>query len=446
MIIREDIKNNMLEVNVGELEVLSYQVGMVNNNRDLNVIEMNKVVINGQNTLSFDLKQRVSLKKYFEKDELEKEEVLKIMIKIARIIIECSDYLLSEKNFILDPRYIYYEYNEVYLIYVPVSEDINRDVDEEFRKLVKYIIVDLVRFSRMYENDGFIGILLSLAKQEDLDIKIFKDRISELLNSDVRGKEKENSIFSEYPNLKSEIIRGASITQTNKSKNHYRNNVDLDIVDSDEIESSKKNTYPLWLRVGIGALQVFAIGLILVLMVAGIDTRSLLLVSFIVILIDIFIVRFLLQPKDDVEEVCITDEEEEIRLEKIQQDEDEKGFINIGKKEIVSQNAYQTSMLEKSAPYFLLVNEGITERVYITKENFVIGRRGGECDYVINNNTVGKRHMRITKVNKAVYVEDMHSKNGSYINGKKLEPGKVYKVEENFKIKISNVSLTFKEV
>ncbi|MGL4762483.1 MAG: DUF6382 domain-containing protein [Sarcina sp.] len=446
MNIKEDVKNNMLELSVKSSDILDYQIGMINKNRGLKIIEIDKSMVNGECLLNFDLKKKISLEKYFEQDRFKKEKILEIILKIARIIIKSSDYLLNKKNFFLDPKYIYYENEDIYLIYIPINEDVNKNINIEFSNFIKIIIVDLIIFYDLYEKDGFIGSLLNLTKQKEVSIKEFIVKIEMMLN--LKGEDElENNIeFKIPPILESDLVEEVSITQTNKSKHHYRDSINLDFVQADEIEIQKPSEYAWWLKYGIGILQVFAVGLVLLLVINGTSTSVLIIISLLVILLDILVVRFLLQPKEVIQEMCLTNMQEKFRVEKMEQEEVEKGFINIGKKEIVSQNAYQTSMTDKSKPYFLLINEGITERVYVTKDIFVIGRYGEECDYVINNNTVGKRHLKITKVNKEIYVEDMNSKNGSYINGKKIKVGKLYKVEENFKIKISNVSLIFKEV
>ncbi|MGL5067551.1 MAG: DUF6382 domain-containing protein [Sarcina sp.] len=446
MNIREDVKNNMLELRMKPSDILDYQIGMINKNSNLKIIEIDKSVVNGKYLLNFDLKKKISLEKYFEQAKFKKEEVLEIFLEIARIITESGDYLLSKKNFLLDPKYIYYENGEIYLIYIPTSKEVSKSIDIEFSRFIKTTIVELVTFYELYERDGFVGNLLNLTKQKEISIQEFRVKIEMMLNFEFKEEKESKVEFKKPPIFESELLEEVSITQTNKSKHHYRDSINLDFVQADEIEIQKPSEYAWWLKYGIGILQVFAVGLVLLLVINGTSTSVLIIISLLVILLDILVVRFLLQPKEVIQEMCLTNMQEKFRVEKMEQEEVEKGFINIGKKEIVSQNAYQTSMTDKSKPYFLLINEGITERVYVTKDIFVIGRYGEECDYVINNNTVGKRHLKITKVNKEIYVEDMNSKNGSYINGKKIKVGKLYKVEENFKIKISNVSLIFKEV
>ena len=448
MNIKEDIKNNTLEINVNKKEVLAYQIGMVNRNDAIKIMKIDNIKMNSQNIILFDLTGRISLKKYLLSKEFTKEEALELLIKIIDIVLESVNYLLSENNFIIDSRYIYYESEstDINLIYIPINEEVNRDINLEFRKFVKDVMVDLITFSEIYETDGFIGILLNLTKEKNLSIENFKQRIEELLNMHLVKTKKSISSAIYLDSEKIEIVKEIGVTETNRASEYYKYSDSLDESSISGVNKGGKEKRHIalnWVRYGIILVQVFAIGIVSMLIVMEIETKMLMLSSCILILVDLIIVRFLMQHKMNHDEISIAKEESEF-LDK--QKNDEKGFINIGKKEIVSQNVYRTEMLEKSEPYFLLINEGITERVYLNKNNFIIGRLGGECDYVINNNTIGKRHIKITKVNKSMYLEDLSSKNGTYINGKKLDVGRLYKLEENFKIKISNILLTYKEI
>ena len=84
------------------------------------------------------------------------------------------------------------------------------------------------------------------------------------------------------------------------------------------------------------------------------------------------------------------------------------------------------------------------ERITIWKNNFIIGRLREKVDYPIQNQTVGKVHAKIIMDKSNFYLIDMNSKNGTKINGKKIEANKKYKLSDGDKIVFSNVEYEFK--
>lgn len=61
----------------------------------------------------------------------------------------------------------------------------------------------------------------------------------------------------------------------------------------------------------------------------------------------------------------------------------------------------------------------------ITLSNFpaVIGKQKEDVDLFINNPSVSRRHARLSVVQKKLFIEDLHSKNGTYLNGRKIKSG-----------------------
>ncbi|GEM_PF-184885 len=70
----------------------------------------------------------------------------------------------------------------------------------------------------------------------------------------------------------------------------------------------------------------------------------------------------------------------------------------------------------------LTVEEGehVGLRVVIEGDNFLIGR-GEECQLVLNDRAVSRQHARIWREGDTYYIEDLHSKNGTWLNDELLE-------------------------
>src|SRR5258705_9050935 len=75
-----------------------------------------------------------------------------------------------------------------------------------------------------------------------------------------------------------------------------------------------------------------------------------------------------------------------------------------------------------------LENDTETSRVTLGAGEFVIGRDTA-CEVVIANDAVSRRHARLTINESSVFLEDLDSADGTFINGRRaegrvlLEPG-----------------------
>lgn len=70
----------------------------------------------------------------------------------------------------------------------------------------------------------------------------------------------------------------------------------------------------------------------------------------------------------------------------------------------------------------LIIHEGekAGQRWTIRDDELVLGR-GGECDLVLPERQVSREHIRIYRESDAYYLEDLDSKNGTWVNGKQVQ-------------------------
>lgn len=85
-----------------------------------------------------------------------------------------------------------------------------------------------------------------------------------------------------------------------------------------------------------------------------------------------------------------------------------------------------------------------SETMEIFKETFKIGRDKVSCDFVIDNKLVGRLHATIVKKYGQYYIFDNSSRNGTFINGKKIETMTKHNIKNGDEIKLSNETFIFK--
>jgi hypothetical protein len=64
------------------------------------------------------------------------------------------------------------------------------------------------------------------------------------------------------------------------------------------------------------------------------------------------------------------------------------------------------------------------QQVTIAKEEFTVGR-DADCDFVLAEQQVSRQHIKIKLIGDAYYIEDLESRNGTWINGDQLKGERV---------------------
>lgn len=92
----------------------------------------------------------------------------------------------------------------------------------------------------------------------------------------------------------------------------------------------------------------------------------------------------------------------------------------------------------------ILLRKSTEETFEINKNKINIGRESSYCDFIITNNKlIGRLHAIITKKGQDYFIEDNYSTNGTFINSKRIEKMKKYKIEHGDEIKLSNEVFLF---
>lgn len=103
-----------------------------------------------------------------------------------------------------------------------------------------------------------------------------------------------------------------------------------------------------------------------------------------------------------------------------------------------------TTILSDSANIPHLVFLTTNEKINISKNTFVIGRDPNQTDYTLHSNVIGRVHAKILSADGKYYIKDYHSRNGTYVNGVKLQPMERVKIKHEDKIKLANIEFEFR--
>jgi serine phosphatase RsbU (regulator of sigma subunit)/pSer/pThr/pTyr-binding forkhead associated (FHA) protein len=84
----------------------------------------------------------------------------------------------------------------------------------------------------------------------------------------------------------------------------------------------------------------------------------------------------------------------------------------------------------------------VGEIIRLESSKAVLGRHP-QCDIVIDVGAVSRQHAQIVHENETFYVEDLHSRNGTYVNGELIQGRR--RLLENDRVRICDVLLSFHE-
>ena len=78
----------------------------------------------------------------------------------------------------------------------------------------------------------------------------------------------------------------------------------------------------------------------------------------------------------------------------------------------------------------------------LSQEGLIIGRDSKSCDLCINDQSVSRRHAKLSKRGENILIEDLDSTNGIQINGRPLKPGSSSELPFEGEIQIGAVNLS----
>jgi len=105
-----------------------------------------------------------------------------------------------------------------------------------------------------------------------------------------------------------------------------------------------------------------------------------------------------------------------------------------------------TGNLREDSPRMILEtkNEDLYSSIPITEFPFFIGKLRKNVDYCIEKNVVSRYHAKITKEEDRIYITDLNSTNGTYVNEEILQTYEKCEIKHGDRIALANLQYEFK--
>lgn len=107
----------------------------------------------------------------------------------------------------------------------------------------------------------------------------------------------------------------------------------------------------------------------------------------------------------------------------------------------VQKSAYRLGLLSIGMPGTPEESEGL--RAYILVDEFLVGRDDALCDLPLPASSVGRRHARITRREGSFFITDLGSKNGTSVDGRRLNKLEDYLLPDRCRIEFADQAFYF---
>lgn len=408
-----------------DIKLLNHQIEIISQNPNSAFVPFHIRREDENTSIYYNITSKISLSQYLERKSLNKKELLDLLKNITKNLILHVNYLLNLSSYLIDADFIYINpaTAEVSLVYVPAA--IDKDTMGIYIDFLKDLIVNSASIEDSLR-DNYLQRILNNLKSETFSLNDFNRLIIDLRNSGELYEYRER-ISSGEPAADPDTPVGKSP----KGKTNEGN------VKNENIRSILLSQLVVLVAVAAACFFIVSRGM-------G-DTSSLAGVLLIAAALDVLVMKRIAVRKG--EETVVDDKQQGTVLKR-------RGSSREGRYKETSTapdvlKAYDTIMISEVSkdnhPYLESIVDNRLIKIIINKEKFIIGRLVNMVDYVVQGNTIGKLHAEISIKEGGYYIRDLNSKNGTYVNDKRIPSNKEWEIKNNDRIRFSNFEYVFRQ-
>ena len=422
---KRDVNHSFLVIRLeGEIDTKAYPVRMVLGNVIPGLLPCRMQKADGDILLYYDITNRQRLVDAYEK--LTYVELKEIYQRFLKIFEQMEMYLLNLDQLLLEAEYVYVNKKEgdMSLCYLPGYE---RPVQEQLRCFTEYLL------PRMEHRDTQ-GVMLGYGLYRLMVEEGFQmENVQELLHqSENRTKYTEKSTVEPLPGQEY-ADDWASMEYKEESEGGERKGDSQKGVWIKDLIMISTGLFLFGCFAGLRRLGYFS----------WLTVPMMLALLFCLILVMGGIL--LGGRKKDMENEYVAKEKAENTKDELQEKEEFPESLN---KDVNEETAGEETVVLYRNPeyeYSVLVCEepGQAPPIVLNREMIIIGKVDGVTDVLLNRVSVSRVHAKICKRESEYWISDLNSKNGTFVNGKKLEKGEEYPLQSEDQVVFADISYRF---
>ena len=408
-----------------DTEIQELQVEQINSNSFPGILKFNVQYKNSMTYIFYNITSKIGIEQFLNRRKLTKVEFINIIQSVARTLMKSQNFLIYDNNLVIDKRYIFINSStlEISLLYLPV--DRKTDILSDYKDFVMDLITKAANIDEGC-SDNYLQRILTKLKSDQFSIESFNKLLCEI------------TLLKESNPEDIKIQQQVEIAQEKNSQK-------VGPVLNQNLLKYKKSSYVM----AIG-FQILICSLLMIVIISGTfskikDPGSTFAGGFLLLLgSEYFLYRKLFDKKCRIsgsskqKEVLIRHDSEKFRdigNQFIKQE-------NRGKAENINDTVFLGGGTFKGAMLKGL-NEGKVIEIKVLKESFLIGRFKPQVDFVIESKFIGKVHSEIIYKEEGYFIKDINSQNGTFINNRKIDSNKEYKLTDGDKISFADSEFDF---
>ena len=357
-------------------------------------------------SLKFDVSNMKSLKREFEDKILHFEDLKRIIYGIKTILSTGMEYLLDEQFYVFDPNYIFFDMQDdsINMIYIPET---NRDISHED---IYHLLADFFLEKTDHKEEKAVSIAYQfyrMSKETLFSLSAFCTLIDK--------EECKKTNFSSY---------NASFNYSNSTKSGYTSEEVSDFCNDNNdnltFSKEKNNASDNLIRTSIVSGITMIASVLLYLLMGRKNTYSKQFFSATIMICIIslfFIIRSIIYSISRKKEIELEREMsgKKVSVNEYWSDDNETEYFDDS---TVVFDAEDNNKLSLS-----WMENGKEKKEVINGTSIVLGKKYDEVDVCISDPTVSRKHAKVTVKGNNIFLQDLGSTNGTYIDGIKLSPG-----------------------
>jgi FOG: FHA domain len=425
-------------------DVLDYQVSMTSVNKIGSMASFDMKCNNGYAYFYYNITSLLSLSLFLKRKKLMRNEFIRLLADITKLLIDCEGYLLSGSNFILNVDYLYInpETLDISMIYIPV--DAKGDVSFLFREFIIGLILKHAEIDESNQ-DNFLQKILGAVRNDLFNMIEFLRLLDSLLFSVDTLNEENHDISSKIENLELDALCAGSVKTESKQD------------------------------IGIKAKQIVGILLLQLIIISaafffvnfskykGHDSAvNYAAFGLIAAALDVIVLKNILRGKGisigkiNRQNAIETKENmeysnnmfstaSEINRPKDVLSENTGGYscLNKDNRTGFENNTVLLGKKENGFPVLKSRSEKVSESIEIHKSDFLIGRLAGQVDFICKSNAVGKVHAQIISSGGVYVIKDLNSINGTFINNVRIPSNVEHELRDGDNVAFANCEYIF---
>ncbi|MGB8452705.1 MAG: DUF6382 domain-containing protein [Anaerocolumna sp.] len=495
-----DMYNNYMVLKGMEGKVSAYGTKMLLNNTITGLLKTELRCIDHMDLFYYDITAKKSIAAICDNKSLNYIELRKILSQIIEIIENSGEYLLSENDFIIDPYYVYIDNTtlNLELCHLAGWED---NIQEQLSRFMEYLMnkVD-------YKDEAAVVLIYAMYKEskepdctferlaKELNIIKNEPKVKKVVVVNEGYHDDEKKVKDQNYNPDSKSITNSRQKEKNAGIN-YRNdyshkakkktstkisgnqNIKLlpgnlqsqfvylinkwlgknnDFIQKkwnsallEEVESERefhyfgRKTYILASLTLVAGIIIFLEALQLKLLHNTFGTHieaTKLLCCIVIIGCSIaYVLIKLFDPKN--KRIVIRTE---VEYTEPDQDETQLLWMNAGDSE-QDKTVILTQIAPQKQYHLLEIKNDMNKKIIVNIFPFVIGKFNKDISLVIEDASVSRRHAVLTREGEDIFLTDLNSTNGTFINGMKLAENKPYRITDKDEISFSQVKYIWED-